>query len=44
MSDAEITSVMNELEALMGALKDNVSALRDILTEPEVPGDHAATA
>lgn len=44
MSDAEIRSVMAELESLMGDLKANVTALQAILTEPEVPGDHAATA
>lgn len=44
MSDAEIRSVVSELEALMSELKVNVSALQTILNEPEVTGDNAVPA
>lgn len=44
MSDLEIRSIVTELDALMGELKANVSALQAILTEPEVPGDQPAPA
>lgn len=44
MSESEIRAVVAELDALMGELRANVSALQAILTEPEVPGDQPAPA
>ena len=44
MSDSEIKAVLGELEQLMGTLRANVTALEDILTTPEVPGDQPAPA
>lgn len=44
MSEAEVNAVLSELETLMGALRSNVTALQDILTAPEVPGDQPERA
>lgn len=44
MSESEIRAVVAELDALMGELTANVSALQAILAEPEVPGDQPAPA
>lgn len=45
MSESEISSILTELESLMGALRGNVDALQGILTAPEeAPGDQPAPA
>ena len=40
-SDGDIAGVIARIRELMGPLTENVAALQAILTEPEVPGDHA---
>lgn len=44
-ADAEISSLLSELENLMGTIRSNVTALQSILTtEPEVTGGNAVSA
>lgn len=37
--DDEITAVTQQLDGLLDKLRDNVDALREILTRPAPPGD-----